>query len=64
MSIRALSHVKNLPVHKDSRHRDTPSRDGKAFYGTFDGEVLSVALNDSAVAWRYAPTDRRFPFYS
>jgi outer membrane protein assembly factor BamB len=38
---------------------------GRAYYGTFDNSVLSVDLaGDGRIAWRYEPTDRRFPFYS
>ncbi len=37
---------------------------GRAFYGTFENEVLAVDLRAARVAWRYRPADRQFPFYS
>jgi outer membrane protein assembly factor BamB len=39
-------------------------RDGSAFYGTFDNEVLRVNLTDRKIAWRYEHPQRKFPFYS
>jgi outer membrane protein assembly factor BamB len=38
---------------------------GRAYYGTFDNSVLAVDLGEGGrIAWSYAPSDRRFPFYS
>jgi outer membrane protein assembly factor BamB len=37
---------------------------GRAFFGTFDNEVLAVDLAGRKVVWRYQPKDRQFPFYS
>jgi len=37
---------------------------GRAYFGTFENEVLAVDLAGKKVAWRYAPKDRQFPFYS
>jgi glucose dehydrogenase len=37
---------------------------GRAYFGTFENEVLAVDLAAKKVAWRYAPKDRQFPFYS
>ena len=37
---------------------------GRAFYGTFENEVLAVDLRAGRVAWSYKPADRQFPFYS
>ena len=39
-------------------------RDGAAFYGTFDNEVLSVNLAERKIAWHYEHPQRKFPFYS
>ncbi len=39
-------------------------RDGSAFYGTFDNEVLGVNLATQDIAWRYEHPQRKFPFYS
>jgi outer membrane protein assembly factor BamB len=36
---------------------------GRAFYGTFENEVIAVDLGARTVAWRYRPA-RQFPFYS
>lgn len=37
---------------------------GRAFFGTFENEVLAVDLAAKKVIWRYQPKDRQFPFYS
>ena len=37
---------------------------GKAFFGTFNNEVLSVDLRDRSVDWRYSHPQRSFPFYA
>ena len=37
---------------------------GRAYFGTFNNEVLAVDLKARKQVWRYAPTDRQFPFYS
>jgi outer membrane protein assembly factor BamB len=43
----------------------SPLIDGtRAYYGTFNNEVLGVDLQRRRVLWRYADPDRRFPFYS
>jgi outer membrane protein assembly factor BamB len=39
-------------------------RDGAAFYGTFDNEVLSVNLAQRKIVWHYEHPQRKFPFYS
>jgi outer membrane protein assembly factor BamB len=39
-------------------------RNGSAFYGTFDNEVLSVNLAQKQIAWRYEHPQRKFPYYS
>ncbi|HVQ30609.1 MAG TPA: PQQ-binding-like beta-propeller repeat protein, partial [Vicinamibacteria bacterium] len=36
----------------------------RAYYGTFENEVLCVDLKARKIAWRYKPTQRQFPFYS
>ena len=36
----------------------------RAFFGTFDYEVLAVDLETRTVAWRYRHPEREFPFYS
>jgi outer membrane protein assembly factor BamB len=36
----------------------------RAYYGTFENEVLAVDLEDRRVAWRYRHPERHFPFYS
>jgi outer membrane protein assembly factor BamB len=38
--------------------------DGRAYYGTYDNEVLAVDLNTHKILWRYKRQDRVFPFYS
>src|SRR4030095_5325958 len=39
-------------------------RNGNAYYGTFDNEVLMVSLQTRKVGWRYQHPERRFPYYS
>jgi outer membrane protein assembly factor BamB len=42
----------------------SPVVDGdRAYFGTFDYEVLAIDLKKRAVTWRYTP-DAEFPFYS
>jgi outer membrane protein assembly factor BamB len=36
---------------------------GRAYYGTFENEVIAVDLGSRKVLWRYKP-ERQFPFYS
>ena len=36
----------------------------KAFYGTFNNEVLGVNLTTRRIAWRYRNRQRQFPYYS
>jgi outer membrane protein assembly factor BamB len=36
----------------------------RAYYGTFENEVLCVDLKAKRIAWRYKPAQRQFPFYS
>jgi outer membrane protein assembly factor BamB len=36
----------------------------RAYYGTFEHEVLGVDLAARKVLWRYEPKERQFPFYS
>lgn len=38
--------------------------DGRAYFGTFENEVLAVDLAAREVAWRYADPERHFPYYS
>jgi eukaryotic-like serine/threonine-protein kinase len=43
----------------------SPVLDGeRAYFGTFNNEVLALDLKRRTAAWRYAPADSRFPFYS
>ena len=37
---------------------------GRAYYGTFENEVLGVDLAARKVLWRYRHPERHFPFYS
>jgi len=39
-------------------------RDGAAYFGTFDNNVVAVSLAESKVLWEYSHPDRDFPFYS
>ena len=39
-------------------------KDGAAFYGTFNNEVMAVNLNRRRIMWRYRHPQRQFPFYS
>jgi eukaryotic-like serine/threonine-protein kinase len=36
----------------------------RAYYGTFENEVLGVDLNARKIVWRYQHPERSFPFYS
>src|SRR5262249_44672540 len=36
----------------------------RAYYGTFENEVLGVDLKAHRVLWRYTNPQRKFPFYS
>jgi outer membrane protein assembly factor BamB len=36
----------------------------RAYYGTFENEVLGVDLKTRKIAWRYQHPQRKFPFYS
>ncbi|MPY86885.1 MAG: PQQ-binding-like beta-propeller repeat protein [Luteitalea sp.] len=36
----------------------------RAFYGTFENEVLAVDLDARKILWRYRHPERNFPFYS
>lgn len=36
----------------------------KAYYGTFNNEVLAVNLTTRRIAWRYRNRKRQFPYYS
>jgi len=43
----------------------SPLIDGtRAYFGTFNNEVLAFDLERKRRIWRYAPQDRQFPFYS
>ena len=43
----------------------SPLIDGnRAYFGTFNNEVLAFDLERKRRLWRYAPEDRQFPFYS
>jgi len=37
---------------------------GRAYFGTFENNVLAVDLAAGEVVWRYANPERQFPFYS
>ena len=37
---------------------------GRAFYGTFENQVLAVDLVARQLAWRFEHPERKFPFYS
>jgi outer membrane protein assembly factor BamB len=37
---------------------------GRAYYGTFDNQVLAVDLAGRRILWRYEHPVRKFPFYS
>ena len=37
---------------------------GRAYYGTYENEVLAVDLKAQKIVWRYKHPDRNFPFYS
>src|SRR4029079_14282630 len=37
---------------------------GRAFYGTYENEVLSVDLKTHRIVWHYRHPERNFPFYS
>jgi outer membrane protein assembly factor BamB len=37
---------------------------GRAFYGTYENEVLAVDLKLHKIVWRYRHPERNFPFYS
>ena len=36
----------------------------RAYFGTFNNEVLAVDLAKRRILWRYTNPDRKFPFYS
>ena len=38
--------------------------DGRAYYGTYENEVLAVDLKTHKIVWRYKHPERNFPFYS
>ena len=38
--------------------------DGRAYYGTYENEVLGVDLKAKKIVWRYKHPERNFPFYS
>ena len=38
--------------------------DGRAYFGTFNNEVVAIDLKGQRVAWRFSDPDRQFPFYS
>jgi outer membrane protein assembly factor BamB len=43
----------------------SPIVDGdRAYFGTFDNEVLALDLKRRTVVWRYSQTDAQFPYYS
>ena len=43
----------------------SPVIDGsRAYFGTFDNEVLAFDLAKRRLLWRYSDPDRQFPFYS
>jgi outer membrane protein assembly factor BamB len=43
----------------------SPVLDGdRAYFGTFNNEVLALDLKKRSVVWRYSQPDARFPYYS
>ena len=43
----------------------SPAVDGdRAYFGTFNNDVLALDLKARKILWRYSPPDRQFPFYS
>ena len=38
--------------------------DGRAYYGTYENEVLAVDLKAKKIVWSYKHPERSFPFYS
>lgn len=42
----------------------TAIRDGRAYVGTFDNQVVAVDLGKGEVLWRYERVTRQFPYYS
>ena len=43
----------------------SPVIDGdRAYFGTFDNEVLGLDLKGRKILWRFSDPDRQFPFYS
>ena len=51
-------------IDSDAYTAASPALDAnRAFYGTFNNEVLALDLKGRQVLWRYS-TDRSFPFYS
>ena len=43
----------------------SPVLDGdRAYFGTFNNEVLALDLKKRSVVWRYSQADSRFPYYS
>ena len=43
----------------------SPVLDGdRAYFGTFNNEVLALDLKKRSVVWHYSPPDSRFPYYS
>jgi eukaryotic-like serine/threonine-protein kinase len=43
----------------------SPVLDGtRAYFGTFNNEVLALDLKARRIAWRYADRETRFPYYS
>jgi len=38
--------------------------DGRAYYGTYENEVLAVDLKTRRIIWTYEHPTRNFPFYS
>ena len=43
----------------------SPALDGdRAFFGTFNYEVLALNLKEQSLLWRYNDPDGQFPFYS
>ena len=52
-------------VSSDAYTGASPALGGdRAFYGTFENEVLAVDLKARKIAWRYQHPQRKFPFYS
>ena len=64
-AIRVSDGVELYHVESGAYTGASPALEGKrAYYGTFNNEVLGVDLAARRVVWRYEHPERQFPFYS